>query len=106
MLVDRFHVSRLAVRSQSHEFVFAAVHLETAVVGERRVEQAHGMRELQLVSQLYAVAFSNSISGRTPLSNAIQSHDRSCFKRTRKERARRVTFVVIEINKRNITTPL
>src|SRR5205814_8134953 len=52
VVLDRTHVLRLAVRREAHHFVLAGVHAESGEVGERRVQQAEGMREAQLANQL------------------------------------------------------
>ena len=38
-LANDIGVYRFSVRRETHQFVFAAIHLEAAVVGERRIEQ-------------------------------------------------------------------
>src|SRR6185437_13709910 len=40
MLANGIGEARLAVRSEAHEFVFAAAYLEAAVIGEGGIEQA------------------------------------------------------------------
>ena len=44
-LEDQVLVDRPAVGGQAHQLVFAAVDLEAAVIGERRIEQAERVRE-------------------------------------------------------------
>ena len=56
MLVDRIPVDGPAVRRKAHQLVFAAVDLEPAVVGERRVQQAERVRKREVVGQRDAVA--------------------------------------------------
>ena len=43
-------IFRLAVRRESHDFVFAGIDLEAGVIGKRRIEQAEGVREMYLLS--------------------------------------------------------
>ena len=45
VIEDPLRVLRLAVGREAHHLVLAGVHLESGVVGERRVEQAERMRE-------------------------------------------------------------
>ena len=59
VLVDGFLVHRAPVRSEPHEFVFTAVDLEPAVVGERRVQKAERMRKREVVRQPDVVAASH-----------------------------------------------
>jgi hypothetical protein len=51
VLADLLLEARLAVGREPHQLVLAAVDLEAAVVGERRVEQAERVREADLLQQ-------------------------------------------------------
>ena len=47
VLEDLVAVNRLAVGSQAHQLVFAAVDLEAAIVGERRIQEAQASGEMR-----------------------------------------------------------
>ena len=55
-----------AVRREPHELVLARVDLETAEVGEGRVEEAEGMGEVELVTEFDLVAAARRRSWRWP----------------------------------------
>ena len=76
MLENRVPVDRLAVGGQAHQLVFAAVDLEAAVIGERRVEQAQGMREIAddaSASSLLPAPVPKA--GGAPFADAVQGED-------------------------------
>ena len=60
LLPDEIGVLRLAVGSEAHELVLATVDLEAAVVGEGRVQEADGVRELELREHLEPASTAHS----------------------------------------------
>src|SRR3954471_18319349 len=55
LVENRLRESRLSVRREPHHLVFAGVHTEAEVVGERAVQQSERMREVYLAQQLDGV---------------------------------------------------
>ena len=64
-------VLRLAVGRQAHHLVLAGVHLEAGVVGEGRVEQPQGVREVDLPRHLQLVAVADGYRGGGPLTDPV-----------------------------------
>ena len=77
----------IPVRRQAHELVLAAVHGESGVVREGRVEQSNGVRELHLLQylDLFPAAVSNRRRG--PFADAVNGED-CCFFETVKDKTR------------------
>ena len=71
MLEDQIAIDRFAIGGEPHQLVFAAVDLEAAVVGERRVEQSEGVGKLEVMSQSQFVAGRLSEAGGAPLADAV-----------------------------------
>ena len=95
VLEDQVLIDGLSVRGQAHQLVFAAVDLETAVVGERRIEQPQRMRELQLPQQPQLVAFADAERRRAPLAHAVNGQDGGPLEGAGKESAGGMAFVVV-----------
>ncbi len=95
VVLDGLDVLRLAVRRESHHLVFARVHLEAREVGERRVQQAERMRELQLVDDLERIALADADRRCRPLADAVHGDDRGLLERRRIEGGRGVRFVML-----------
>ena len=55
-LQDQIDVARLAVGRQAHQLVFAGIHPEAGVVGERRIQHAERVRKPLLVTEHDPVA--------------------------------------------------
>ena len=94
-LEDQVRVDRPAVGGQAHQLVLAAVDLEAAVVGERRVEQAERVGELDVVDQADAVPLADAEGGRAPLADAVEREDRRLVERAGEEGAGGVALVVV-----------
>ncbi len=86
---------RLSVGREPHQLVLAAVHLEPAEVGERRVEEADRVGEAQLEEHVERRALPVADRGRRPLADAVHRQDRRLLVRRREERRRRVRLVVL-----------
>ena len=95
-LPDQVRVAGLAVGGKAHQLVLAGVDLESGEVGEGRVEQAQGMREVQVVRQVDPIAPARSEAGGGPLADAVQGQDRGLLEGAGKEGAGRVRFVVLD----------
>ena len=95
MTRDQILVERPAVRRESHQFVFAAVHLEAAVIRERRIQKTERVRELDVTVQLDPVAAADAERGRAPLADAVERQDRRFLERTRKKGAGGVALVMV-----------
>ncbi|MPN56847.1 hypothetical protein SDC9_204540 [bioreactor metagenome] len=76
MLKDLLPIDRPAIRGQTHQLVFAAVHFEPAVIGERGVEQAQGMRELELLQQRKPRSLAVTDRCRAPFAHSIDRENR------------------------------
>ena len=95
---DQVGLHGRAIRCKAHELVFAAVDLESAVVGERGVEQTERMGKLQLVKQANPVPVTHTQRGRAPFAHAVNGEDRRRFERAGEERAGGMAFVVFGKN--------
>ena len=74
-------ISGLTIGGQPHQFVFAAVDLEAAVVGEGGVEQAEGVGEADLLEQRDVAAFTEHDRGGGPLAHTIHDQNEGAIKR-------------------------
>src|SRR5262249_26560835 len=97
---DKILVNRFSERGEAHKLVLAAFDLETAVIRERRVEQAERVRKLEMLRQLDLVPAPDAHRRRAPLADAVERENGGLVVRARKKRARRVALVVIGENER------
>ena len=88
------HVLRLAVRRESHQLVFAGVHLEAGEVGERGIQQSERVREPQLAEDVELVAAADADRRGGPFADAVDRQHRRLLERRRIERRRRVRLVM------------
>ena len=88
------HVFWLAVGRETHQLVFAGVHLEAGVEGEGRVEQPQGVREVYLPRHLQIVAVADGDGGGGPFANPVQGQDHGVAEGRGVECARRVRLMV------------
>ena len=96
LLRIRVRVPGLAVGGQPHQLVLARVHLEPAVVGERRVQHPERVREPHLVGELRSgCPGPTPIELVRPLAHGVERQDGRLLERRREERAGRVRLVVI-----------
>ena len=95
MLEDQVPVDRLPVRGQTHQLVFAAVDLEAAIVGKRRIQQAQRVGERDVVDQADAIPFADTVGGRAPLADPVQGHDRRPVEGAREKRAGGMALMMI-----------
>ena len=74
--VDQFHdlldEGWLSVGGEAHKLVFAAVHFEAGEIGERGIEQAEGMGESELVSEIDFVSAAGAEAGGGPFADAVE----------------------------------
>src|SRR5262249_55539078 len=95
ILVDRTEllhlgqITRYAVGSKPHDLVFALVHLEPEIRGDRRVKKADGMWKNQLLQLLYTgpccIGSAPIYRRRRPLADTIGCDDgRALIRRTQK----------------------
>src|SRR5437660_12933464 len=96
MFVDGVLVNGPAIRRQTHELVLPAIDLETAIIGESRIEQSKRMREMQVVGQADFVAFADAIGGGAPFADTVESENGRLVKRAGEERAGRMAFMMIQ----------
>ena len=87
----------VAVRRQAHQLVLAAVHRESEVVGERGIEQAHRVGEVQLAHDLDVAAAAAADGRGRPFADAVDGQDGGLGERRGIEGARRVRQVVLGI---------
>ena len=92
---DQVDVLRLAVGGQAHQLVLARIDLESAVIGEGRVEHAGRVRKVELVREIDAVAAAGAVAGGGPLAHAVDGKNGGFFERRGKEGAGRVRLVVL-----------
>jgi hypothetical protein len=83
---------------EPHQLVFAAVDLEPAVVGERRVEQAQRMREADLTADPDPVTGSRADAGGRPFSDTVHGDNRGTFERRGEERGGRMGLMMLGKN--------
>ncbi len=84
----------VAVGRQSHQLVLAAVHLEPAEMGHRRVQQAEGVREDLLGQGGDPRTLAEEDAGGRPLAHPVDGQDGGTLERRGVVRARRVREVV------------
>jgi hypothetical protein len=94
-LLDAVDVLRLPVGRHAHELVLALVHLEAAVGGERRVQEADRMGEPHLLHDADAVALPDAHGPGGPLAGAVDGEDRRVVVRRGEVARRRVRHVVV-----------
>ena len=92
---DRLGESGLAVRREPHQLVLAAVDGETAVVRERRIQQAERVGKAHFLGQRNAVVPPHPEAGRRPLADAVNREDGGLVERRREERARGMRLVML-----------
>ena len=73
MVFDLIDVLGLAIGGQAHQFVFAGIDLETAVVGEGRIQQPKGMGEVDFPQRLEAAALTKPGRSGGPFTNPIHA---------------------------------
>ena len=95
MLRDEVAIDRPAVRREAHQLVFAAVHLEAAVVRERGVQETERVGELELAREGDPVAAAHAHRRRRPFADAVEREDGRFVERAGEERARGVALVVV-----------
>jgi hypothetical protein len=95
MLEDKVAVSWFPIGGQAHQLVFATVDLEAAMIGERRVKQAEGVREVHLVRKRHLVAGPVAERGGGPLADAVEHEDGGLLERRGEECTRRVGLVML-----------
>ena len=95
LLEDQVDVLGIAVRRETHELVFAGVHLEARVVGEGGIQHADGVRVAKLSRQLDPVPPADPDGAGRPFPDAVECEDGRLVERRREERARRVRLVMI-----------
>ena len=95
VLEDRVDVLRLAVGGEAHDLVFARVHLEARVVGERAVEHADRVREVDRAEELELVALSHAVGRGRPLADAVDREHGRLVEGRGVERRGRVRLVVL-----------
>ena len=93
--VDEIGVARPAIRRQPHHLVFARVHLEARVVGECRIQQSQGMGKVDFALDFELIAAADRQRRCCPFADAVEGQHRGGCERRGKERARRVTHVVL-----------
>ena len=91
---DGVGVFRFAVGREAHEFVFAGIDAEAAVVRERGIEQPQRMRKTQLLQDLNFATAPAADGGGRPLPYAVNRQDRRLVKRRRIKCARGVRLVM------------
>ena len=92
---DQIGVFGRAIRGQPHDFIFAGIDLETQVVGEGGIEQAEGMREVNLLQGLKLAAPAQRERGGGPFAHAIERQHGGALKRRGIEGAGRVREVML-----------
>ena len=95
VVADQLGVFRLAVGREPHHLVLAGIDLEPEIVGERRVEQAERMREMDLAVDLDRVVLAQPRRGRRPFADAIHRQDRRCLEGRWIEGARRMRLMML-----------
>ena len=95
VVVDLLDVAGLAVRREAHQLVLAAVDLEAGVVREGRVQQAEGVREVDLLEQAQAIAAAEAEGAGRPLPHAVEGEDGGAGEGRGEERAGGVRLVVL-----------
>ena len=92
---------RFTVRRETHEFVFARVDAEAAVVRERGIDQTERMREAQLLEHLDFTSATGPDGRGGPLAHAVNRQDRRLVERRWIKRTGRVRLVMF--GKKNFT---
>ena len=95
--IDEIHVLGYAIRRESHHLVLARVDLEAGIIGERGIEQADGVRPVELLDDLDIVALSQADGCRRPLPDAIDGKYRRGLEWGGVEGARRVRLMVLAV---------
>ena len=72
MIANELRIAGLAIRREAHELVFAGIHLEAGVIGERRIQQAEAMWKMNLLVNSKFISFADRHRGRRPFTNAIE----------------------------------
>ncbi len=94
---DGVHVAGLAVGGEAHQLVLAGVDPEAAVVGERGVEQAEGVREVELADHLDLMAPPHPDARGGPLPHPVEGQDRRGLERRGEEGRSGVALVVLGV---------
>ena len=91
---DRGGVPGLPVRREPHDLVLAGIHPEPEVVGERRVEEAERVREVDLPLDREFRSPADTHRSGGPLPHPVHGQDHRLRERRGVEGARRVRLVV------------
>ena len=95
-------VARLSIGRQPHQLVFARIHLEARVMGERRIQQAQGVGKADLPQGPQFPALAQPGGGGGPFPHAIQTEDDRAPKRAGIEGGRRMgQMMLVEQQGRN-----
>ncbi len=94
VILDGLDVPGFAVRRESHQLVFARVHLEAGEVGERGIQESKRVRKPQFAEDVELVAAADADRRGGPFADAVDRHHRRFFERRRIERRRRVRLVM------------
>ena len=81
MIVNRIDVSGFAVGREAHHLVLAGVHLESALVRERRIEQAERIGPVKLTDQVDVIPLSDSDRRSCPFADTVDGENRGLFER-------------------------
>src|SRR6266404_3643845 len=95
MLKDSIGISGLAIRRQPHHLVFARIHFEAGVIGERRLKQANRVGKVDFLPQVDAMLPADPDSRGGPLSDTVHCEDQRFFEWRRIESTRGVALVVL-----------
>src|SRR5678815_99818 len=95
LVFDRSDKRRLAIRRETHDFVFTTINLESRVVSERAVQESQTVRVTEFLEQCYFVTLTNTYRTSSPFANTIDGEYRSMFEGRWIEGAGRVTFMMI-----------
>ena len=75
MRENHIFVNRLAIRSQTHHFVFPAIDAKSSEIGERGIQKSKRMRETNFADQVNFVLATNSDARSGPFADTIDRQD-------------------------------
>src|SRR5262249_52805549 len=95
VIEDQLCVAGLTIGGEAHDLVLARVDLEARVVGEGGIEEADGVREVDLLDGGEAIALAQSHRRGGPLSHAVHGEDHRLLEGGGEERAGRMALMML-----------
>ncbi len=92
---DQVHKAGLAIRRKAHELIFAGIYLESRVISKCGIEEAQGMRKIDLPERGEPVSFPVPGGCCSPFAHPVQAENSGILKRTGEKGGSSVGLMVL-----------